>query len=174
MKAKATPNNEKAKKIFNTRERKLEIEKKLVISKLDKAIAAFDEEIVAMVYERMKIMEIVRILEMKQLCLYEDSIFLADVLAEDKLNNEKLKKLTTEIDQFDHILSKIANEMIKIEDELKYISDSHKETLDKEFQSLIDQENKEEIKEHYNRFFKREFHKRGSMIHPDDFLNDDN
>jgi len=46
--------------------------------------------------------------------------------------------------------------------------------LDKEFEMLLEQESKDELRELYTKFYNREFQKRGSMIHPDDYLNDDN
>jgi len=69
FKTKTTPNNERARKIFNTRERALEIEKKLLISRLKEKIQKFDEELEQLIYERMFNMEIVKILEMKQIAI---------------------------------------------------------------------------------------------------------
>jgi len=58
----------------NYQERKLEIDKKLLINRLKVEMAAFDKEVEAMVMDRMKTMDVVKILEMKQYCLYEDII----------------------------------------------------------------------------------------------------
>lgn len=69
LKSKAPPNNERANKIYKTKERKLEIEKRLLITKLNQKIKEFDDNLVELIYERMIIMEIVKILEMKQILL---------------------------------------------------------------------------------------------------------
>jgi len=61
----------------------------------------------------MEYIEIVKILEMKQTSLYEDVIYLNEILHEDLENNTKLKKLTEEIDQFEEQLHKINNEILK-------------------------------------------------------------
>lgn len=45
FKTKTVPNNERARKIFNTRERALEIEKKLCISRLKEQIQKFDDDL---------------------------------------------------------------------------------------------------------------------------------
>jgi len=45
FKTKTAPNYERARKIFNTRERALEIEKKLCISRLKEQINKFDDDL---------------------------------------------------------------------------------------------------------------------------------
>jgi hypothetical protein len=69
FKTKTVPNNERARKIFNTRERALEIEKKLLISRLKEMIAQFDVDLEKLIFERMFNMEIVKIIEMKQIAI---------------------------------------------------------------------------------------------------------
>lgn len=101
----------------------------------------------------MIIMEIVKILEMKQICLQEDTIFLNENLAEDKANNERLKILTTQIDQFDEVLTKINTEHNRIDNELKTTIETNILQLDNEFKTLLEQEPKTEVHDIQNRFF---------------------
>jgi len=49
LKNKAPPNNERANKIFKTKERKLEIEKRLLINKLNQKIKDFDADLVELI-----------------------------------------------------------------------------------------------------------------------------
>jgi len=145
IKQKIPPNNERARKIFNTKERKLEIEKKLLINRLNNRISEFDQEVEKLQPLRMEYMEIVKILEMKQTSLYEDVIYLNEILNEDLENNTKLKKLTEEIDQFEEQLHKINNEILKFDEEIKYIQENNMDKLEKEYKALLEQESKSEL-----------------------------
>lgn len=69
------------------------------------------------------------------------------MLNEDLLNNDKLKKLTEEIDSFDEILTRISTEMAKIDGEMRHINELQKEALEKEFQTLKEQESKQELQQ---------------------------
>lgn len=92
-------------------------------------------------------MEIVKILEMKQIAIYEDTIYLNEMVAEDRTNNEKVIKLTQEIDFFAEHLNRIQTDIRKTEAELNLIVENYMKNLDKEFEMLLEQESKDELRE---------------------------